>query len=552
MFVKKIRMKKFIFFLIISVFVLRIHAQNVHTDYFDGVVYYKIKPSAQMHLPPFEENSNPDVVFEKFPAYASLVKLYGIQEIKCPFQTQTPDVQNIYRIRFQQSDKVDELCRTLMQFPEAEYAEMSPILKLFNIPDDPDTAQQYYLDNINAWAAWGITTGSHDIKIAIVDDGCRVTHPDLIANIWINPGEIAGNSIDDDGNGYIDDVSGWDAADEDNDPNVLLSPPAIWGEMAFTHGTHCSGLAAGTTNNGIGIAAVSYNVSLIPIKTVTDASWIPISIETPAEGVDYAIAAGAHIVSMSFGGEQASGFATLETLINAGHDLGIIFVAAAGNNGDGSGGLGTPNAINYPAGFTNVLAVGATDQNDVKPGFSQYGDWIDVMAPGVGIYSTLAWSSPYGNQDGTSMACPIVAGAIGLLKSYQPFATKEQIISCLKLGCDNIDSVNPAYVDSMGSGRINVYNSLVCLQQYQYITIDEENECIVFPNPATDYLMIHFENNDNRQIQIVDINSRIVYETKSNGNKIYIELSDLATGMYIVKVTRQENVTYQKFIKTNP
>ena len=524
------------------------YAQTIYPDFWDGVVYFKFKNEAQIKLPAFSAGMNPADVYPENSKFIDLCKSYDIQEIVCPFKTKNENVQNIYRVKFSNYTMVDEFTRILSEMPEVEYAEKSPVLRIFSTPDDPDTTQQYYLSKINAYNAWDLSTGSPDIKIAIVDDAVRLTHPDLAANIWINPIEIPGNSIDDDGNGYVDDVSGWDAADNDNDPNAPTSPPAIWGELAFTHGTHCSGLAAGVTNNGIGIASISHNVSLIPIKAVSNSSWFPLGIEAPSEGVDYAIAAGAHIVSMSFGGEQASGFATLETLINTGHDQGIIFVAAAGNNGDGGGGIGTPNAVNYPAGFTNVLAVGATNNADVKPGFSQYGDWIDVMAPGVGIYSTLAWSSPYGNQDGTSMACPIVAGAIGLLKSYMPFASKEQIIFCLKQGCDNIDAINPTFIGDMGAGRINVYNSMVCLQQYQSIQIIENEWVTIFPNPASNTLFIGFNNQEMKQISIININGSMVMNHNAQDMVIALDISSLPSGMYVCRIEQNGKISTHRFV----
>ena len=465
-------MKKILILLFLSGCFGVSNAQTIHQDYWDGVIYFKFSNESGIKLPEFRNEMDAKIVFSSFPFYASLCEQFEVYELLCPFKTKTRDIQNIYRVKFRKVEQVDVLVRTLVGTQGIEYAEMSPILRFFLAPNDPSQNQQYYLSLIQAYEAWDLGTGSSEIKVAIVDDAVRLTHPDIAANLWVNPGEIPGNSIDDDGNGYIDDVNGWDAADEDNDPNAPITPPAIWGEMAFTHGTHCSGIAAGVTNNGEGIASISHNVTLIPIKTVKSGSWFPLGIETPAEGVDYAIAAGAHIVSMSFGGEQETGFTTLETLINTGHDKGIIFVAAAGNNGDGQGGLGgTANAINYPAGFTNVLAIGATDSLDVKPGFSQYGEWLDVMAPGVSIYSSLAWSDPYGNQDGTSMACPLVAGTLALMKSYMPHASKEQIIQCLKEGCENIDAQNPTFIGQMGAGRINAYNSLVCLQQFQSISI---------------------------------------------------------------------------------
>ncbi len=540
--------KKLILLTSTIIIAIAIQAQTVYPDFWDGVMYFKFKNEANVQLPSYSSEMDPYETFVRFPEFAELAMEFEITELVCPFKTQTIDIQNIYRIRFAAIERIDDLLKAVANMEFVEYAEKNPILRLFVSPDDPQISSQYYLTNIKAYDAWDLTTGDPNIKIAVVDDAIRVTHEDLAANIWVNPGEIADNGIDDDGNGFIDDVGGWDAADDDNDPNAPLTPPAIWGEMAFTHGTHCSGLAAGVTNNSLGIASVSYNVSLIPVKAVSDNSWFPLGIEAPEEGVDYAIAAGAHIVSMSFGGEQASGFATLETLINTGYNQGMLFVAAAGNNGDGSGGFGTTNAINYPAGFTNVIAVGATNSDDVKPGFSQYGTWLDVMAPGVGIYSTLAWSTPYGNQDGTSMACPIVAGALGLMKSYMPHATNEQLKFCLKEGCDDIDALNPTFAGEMGSGRINVYESLLCLNQYQSIYFSDDNQISLFPNPAQDNLRIGFNHVAQRNISIIDVNGKIVLSFSNNGAVAEINVSEFASGVYVCKIEENGLLSTHKFI----
>jgi subtilisin family serine protease len=540
-------MKKLLFLFCFAFMLNNLNGQMIYPDFWDGVVYFKFKNDYSGKLPNYKEGMDYQSLYQRYPEFINMIEDFQITEIVSPFRVKNENVSRIYRIYLKDHQNIDFLIRSLLDMNEVEYAEKSPILNIFYSPNDPDTSQQYYLSAINAYAAWNLTTGDPNVKIAIVDDAVRVTHPDIAANIWINPGEIPGNGIDDDGNGYIDDMSGWDAADNDNDPNAPLNPPFFWGELAFTHGTHCSGLAAGVTNNGIGISSVSHNVSLIPIKAVSSSSWLPLAIGAPAEGVDYAIAAGAHIVSMSFGGEQASGFNTLEALINAGHQQGIIFVAAAGNNGDGNG-LGTANAINYPAGFEHVLAVGATNSTDIKPGFSQYGTWIDVMAPGVGIYSTLAWSSPYGNQDGTSMACPIVAGALGLMKSFMPLATKEQMIFCLKYGCDNIDTLNPSFAGEMGAGRINVYNSLQCLMQYQSIVHNSQGNFVLFPNPASDKLNISFDRAAEKTISIVDLNGKKISAINTESDVLDVNVAHLPAGIYVILVDQSSVRTTQKFI----
>lgn len=537
-------MKKIFITSFLVCFIVSLFGQTIHEEYWDGVLYLKVKKHVE-NSKNKDEFSEPQLFRDYIEKWTNDFDLY---EFQCPFRTMKSDVQSIYRIQFSDYSKVDQFEKELFQIDFVEWAEKSPILRTFTTPDDPIIHKQYYLERIKAFEAWGLTTGDRAVKVAIVDDAFRISHPDLAANVWVNTEEIPDNGIDDDDNGFIDDVNGWNAADNNNNPNPPVDPPIIWGEMAFTHGTHCAGIAAGVTDNQIGIASVSHNVSLVPIKATKNSSFIPLAIGSPAEGVDYAIKVGADIVSMSFGGEQASGFNTLETLINAGHEEGIIFVAAAGNNGDGSGGLGgTANAINYPAGFENVLAIGATDSLDKKPGFSQYGTWIDVMAPGASIYSSLAWSTEYDYQDGTSMACPLVAGTLALMKSYEPHASKEQLISCLKMGCDNIDDQNSEFIGQMGAGRINVYNSLLCLDNFQSIAKNEQNISF-YPNPASKHLHLVFENNQNRTINIYNTLGQNVLKIETQDAKPFIEINTLFEGFYILEVVEINRKTSQKLV----
>lgn len=502
-------------------------SQTVYSDYWDGVVYFKIKNSVNTEIPIYESNITNISTFDKFPEFKNLIETYSITKLYKPFKTQTPKIQRIYKIKFNDIEKIDLLIETLEKNEKIEYVEKNPIYKLFALPDDIAN-EQWYFDYIKAEEAWSIATGNSDIKIAIVDDANRYTHEDLADNVWHNPNEIADNQIDDDNNGYIDDVNGWDAADNDNDP----APPenlGLFGEMGFTHGTHCSGIAAGVTNNGIGIASISYNVSYIPVKCVEDGSFFPLGIQAAAEGFDYAIAAGADVISMSFGGPQAETFTTLETLIATAHDMGIVIVAAAGNDGD--------ETINYPANFDNVIAVGATSENDSVASFSQRGDFIDVMAPGGQIYSTLAHSTPYDYQDGTSMACPLVAGICALMLSYDNSFTPEQITECLKNSCDNIDNLNPNLIGKIGAGRVNAYAALQCMQSsIGFNETQKETDWAIYPNPAN--TIITFKSlMPAKNISICNILGKKIFEQNlDNQYQQTINTQEFPEGIYIVNV----------------
>ncbi|MEM7035838.1 MAG: S8 family serine peptidase, partial [Bacteroidota bacterium] len=294
----------------------------------------------------------------------------------------------------------------------------------------------------------------------------RNTHQDLAPSIWINPGETPGNLIDDDGNGYVDDVNGFDVADNDNDPNPPLGAAT---NSVYTHGTHCAGIAGAATDNSTGIASIGFGVKLIGVKCNFDATPGP-TLPAAYDGVTYAIAAQPEIMSLSWGGPAYS--ATNQILIDLAYANNIVVVAAAGNSN-----VNTPM---YPASYNHVISVAATDASDVKASFSNFGPTIDVSAPGVAILSTLAGSnSSYGNLSGTSMACPLVAGLAGLMKSANPNLTVDQVDSCLKATADNIDAQNPGFVGQLGAGRINAFLAVSCAlgAPVAHFIVDTDQPC---------------------------------------------------------------------------
>jgi subtilisin family serine protease len=254
------------------------------------------------------------------------------------------------------------------------------IAQLDCVPNDPQFNTLWGLHNtgqmggtvdadIDAPEAWNITCGSADVVVAVIDTGVDYTHQDLMANIWTNSGEIPGNGIDDDGNGYIDDVHGWDFVNSDNDPND-----------DYGHGTHCAGTIAAVGNNAKGIAGVSWNAKIMPLKAGSADGRFTLAAQL--EAFSYAKRMGADVISCSFGGTNYASVA--ETAI-AGSPA--VVVCAAGN--DGTNNDVTPH---YPANYNcaNIIAVAATDRNDNLAWFSNYGPTaVDVAAPGADIYSTV-------------------------------------------------------------------------------------------------------------------------------------------------------------------
>jgi hypothetical protein len=316
------------------------------------------------------------------------------------------------------------------------YAEPDYIFRaLETVPNDAFYSQQWYLPAINAPAAWDMTTGDTTELIGIVDTGVDWDHPDLADKIKINWTEYNGIAgVDDDGNGYVDDIRGWDFVNNDNNPNDDNS-----------HGTHVAGIAAAETNNGTGIAGVSWVSKVLPVKVLQSTGYG--SSSTIAQGVDYARIRGAKVINLSLGSYSES--LTLKTALENAFSAAVI-VAAAGNDG-----VSVDAAPMFPACYGWVIGVQATDEGELAV-FSNYdpsgpvtynnsyGYNYEMKAPGVSIYSTLP-NGLYGSLSGTSMSVPVVSGAVALLKSQQPSISNELLLGNL--------------INSL-SGTLNIYAAM--------------------------------------------------------------------------------------------
>ncbi|HZN02692.1 MAG TPA: S8 family peptidase [Candidatus Polarisedimenticolia bacterium] len=308
---------------------------------------------------------------------------------------------------------VPEALVRLENAPDVEYAEPNYLLYATRTPDDPLFQQQYALLNtgqaggsagsdIDATGAWDVSIGGALVVVAIMDSGIDLDHPDLAPNLWTNPDEIAGNLVDDDGNGLVDDVHGWDFVNHDDEPRDDNG-----------HGTHVAGIVAAAGDNGLGIAGVAWRASLMPVKFL-DATGAG-DTAGAIQAIDYAARMGARIINASWGGGGFS-MAMLESIRDAGlHE--VLFVAAAGNDGHDSDIVPA-----FPAGFDtpNVIAVAATDRHDRLAPFSNHGaTTVDIAAPGVQIMSALPGGF-YGQSSGTSMATPHVSGVAALILGFAP------------------------------------------------------------------------------------------------------------------------------------
>ncbi len=291
--------------------------------------------------------------------------------------------------------------------PLVEYAEPNYIAEAVGEPNDPDFDRQWGLHKVEAAAAWDVTTGSAGVSIAILDTGVDQSHPDLKGKIVRNVNFTNSSTVDD-----------------------------IHG-----HGTHVAGIAAASTNNAIGVAGMGYDSTIMNVKVLSDSgsgyySWV-------ASGITWAADNGAQVINMSLGGTVSS--RVLEDAVNYAWDKGVVVVGAAGNNGN--------STLFYPAAYANCMAVAATDRYDNKPSWSNHGEWVDVAAPGVGIYSTVN-GDRYGNKSGTSMASPFVAGLAGLVftmvtDSNSNGRLNDEVRARIESACDDIG------VEGIGAGRIN-------------------------------------------------------------------------------------------------
>jgi serine protease len=362
------------------------------------------------------------------------------------------ELDKIYTLHFSSPYNPIYVAKEISKQNDIEWVEPHYLYELAFQPNDPvysdpDTLRYRHLDVIKAKEAWDINKGNEDIIIAIVDTGIDWLHPDLADNIWTNPAEIQNNGIDDDGNGFVDDYIGWDLGGLDGNPD---NDPK---EDRADHGTHVAGLASAVTNNEIGIASIGFNSRLMAVKTSRDDTRSDIGTALIAygyEGILYAADNGADIINCSWGGYNYS-FAA-QAVINYAIAKGALVVAAAGND----------NSKNkfYPAGYSGVLSVGGTSFVDQKASWSNYGTNIDVCAPGVNIYSTWQNSPFYKSTSGTSLSSPITAGLAALVTNQFPNYSPLQIAEQIRVNTDNLDNINPNFVNKLGSGRINAYSAL--------------------------------------------------------------------------------------------
>ena len=447
--------------------------------YIIGLAVFTLIISAALQSPQGPEYVEGELLIK----FSETVTAQAIESTLAQAGAQTVEIFSaigVRHIKLAPSQSVEDAVKQFSALPNVEYAEPNYIYHTHAVPNDPSFGDLWGLQNtgqtgglegadISAVEAWDITTGSDQVIIGVIDTGIDYKHPDLSANIYTNPGEDAwaipndptsGNGFDDDGNGYVDDWKGWDFISNDNDPyddNM--------------HGTHCAGTIGAVGNNATGVVGVNWTVKLMPLKFL-DSSGSGDTADA-IKAITYATDMGAHILSNSWGGGGYS--ASLEDAIKYANDHGVLFVAAAGN--DGTNNDTTPH---YPSNYDvpNVIAVAASDDSDqralwggggggddcgflcssamaVTPG-SNYGPkTVDLAAPGKGILSTVPGG--YNTLSGTSMATPHVAGAAGLILAKTPNLSVTELKARI---LDNVD-VLPAFENIvLSGGRLNVAKAL--------------------------------------------------------------------------------------------
>ncbi|MBT4034876.1 MAG: S8 family serine peptidase [Candidatus Marinimicrobia bacterium] len=463
-----------------------------------GMIWVKVKSDVPL------DRSQMSIRNFNVPSLDAKLQNYGINDItrtfrpiERPNRKDLPDLTRIFTLHLPPGMHADALVQILNKESSVEYAERVPAMYQEAVPNDAFyTTDLYHLPQIMAEEAWDIHKGEDGIEevvIGISDTGVDWKHPDLGANIYNRLGEDADgdgqtilwdgtewvmdpddlNGIDDDNNGYIDDLIGWNimADAENNENNDPMDPPNRG------HGTHVSGLAAGVTNNETGIASISWNVKILGISQgfLGDNGS---SIYRAYEGPVYLADNGADIINTSWGGGGYSQAG--EEVIRYVTGVGAIFVSSAGNGNNFSN--------DYPCSYPGAISVASVGRNDIRASYSTYGWAVDITAPGgdfnPGLTSTWPTGSGYHAASGTSMAAPVAAGMFGLLKSYKPDWTNEQLINQVIGTTDNINGLNRDFADWLGSGRINALRAL----SEENVSLPDELELVlhdvIISNPS--------------------------------------------------------------------
>lgn len=428
---------KSIFILLFLFLSVLASTQTFNDTYQDGKLYIKFKDSQPVT---FTVNADNSVDIHSVPVIEKLSTEYSITNLSRPFYINNDG--KLFRtlmIEISDFDKIDNLIDRLKLEPTLEYVEKVPLDVIDYTPNDSlytlyngPQNWNWHLELIQAEQAWNITRGSADIAVGIVDNAVWVDHPDLTDKIIAQRDVVYGT----------------------NNAN----PPASGNKGDWSHGTHVAGLVGAASDNNIGISSIGFNVSIIAVKASNNSN--PRSISSGYQGIQWAANNGADVINMSWGG---TGFSqTNQNLINTVSNMGVVLVAAAGNDN-----VSTPH---YPSAYQNVISIASIDYNDQKSDFSNFSTTVDLSSPGGiaspgpdGVLSSVWNETSLGNYEayiGTSMASPVAAGLAALVLSVNPDLTPLQVEEIMESTSDNISAQNPSYIGMLGAGRINAWRSV--------------------------------------------------------------------------------------------
>ncbi|OQX86927.1 hypothetical protein B6D60_05090, partial [candidate division KSB1 bacterium 4484_87] len=361
-----------------------------------------------------------------------------------------------FKIQISETDQIQRTLANLQESSLIEFAEVNRTFLLHDAPNDPRYSEQWYLQKIQIENAWQITTGDSSVIVGVIDTGVDYLHEDLRNNLWLNTGEdINGNGavdssdfngIDDDGNGFVDDIRGWDFTDAPHFPDggdylIPDNDPAD----EHGHGTSVAGIIAATANNKKGIAGIAPSCRIMGLRAGTAQGYL--EEDDVAAAIIYAIDNGARIINMSFGDVATSPL--FRDVMEFARQNNIVLIASAGNASSAE--------INYPAALPQVISVGAVSSSDALAGFSSYGATIDIVAPGVQLLTT-AKNNSYSLFSGTSAAAPVVSGVAALILSHSPEMSNFTVRNVLVSSATDLGS--PGWDNKFGAGRVDAFRAL--------------------------------------------------------------------------------------------
>lgn len=440
-------------------------------------------------------------------------------------------------VRLAEGTDLDAAASSLAALGDVEAVQLDGRGEGAQAPNDPSFGTQWHLKNvahpgadIHALGGWTWSQGSASVVVAILDSGGDWDHPDLASRIWSNPGEIAANGVDDDANGYVDDIRGWDFVNNDNNPMD-----------DHGHGTNVAGIVGAATNNGLGVAGVDWNCRLMLAKNLNASnsgfySWWTASIY-------YAANNGARVLNMSEGGLSFD--AAMRDAVDYAHGLGALVCAAMMNANSAT--------VYYPVNFTNTIGVGATNNLDQRAvpfcwgGGSSYGPHIELVAPGNLIYSTL-WNDTYGSYCGTSQATPQVSAAAALLWGIRPNLTNAMVRDFLLTTADdqvgNPAEDTPGFDHYYGHGRLNLETAgaLAALVGVEPAPTASGLGISIAPNPAGHATTLRYRipTEGRLDVDVYDLAGRRVAgmvrpHAATGSGALELDTSGLGAGVYMVR-----------------